>query len=113
MPDSPSPTPTPPTPDYGLDAPGAVRNLFIAAGVGLLSWLTFKAHLWSGVLDLGPLSFPLGRMGLGAALVCGFMGRRGWPGTASLARFASASGSSTCSRGPGASGCWMLGAGAG
>src|SRR5207247_238182 len=63
-----------PAPDYGIDAPGAVRNLFIAAGAGLVTWITFKAHLWSGVLDLGPLRFPLGRMGLGAALVCGFMG---------------------------------------
>src|SRR5439155_2563076 len=71
MPDSSSLSPAP---DYGLDAPGAVRNLFIAAGVGLVTWLTFKAHLWSGVLDLGPLRFPLGRMGLGATLVCGFMG---------------------------------------
>ena len=69
MPASPSPTP-----DYGLDAPGAVRNLFIAAGAGLLIRLTVAAHLWSGVLDLGPLRFPLGRMSLATTLVCGFMG---------------------------------------
>jgi SAM-dependent methyltransferase len=71
MPDSSSPSPAP---DYGLDAPGAVRNLFIAAGAGLLAWLTFKTHLWSGVLALGPFVFQLGRMGLGAVLVCGGMG---------------------------------------
>jgi arsenite methyltransferase len=61
-------------PDYGIDAPGAVRNLFIAAGAGLLSWLTFATHLWSGVLELGPLRFPLGPMGLGVALGSGSMG---------------------------------------
>ena len=71
MPDSSSP---PPAPDYGLDAPGAVRNLFIAAGAGLLAWLTVAAHLWSGVLALGPFRFPLGRMGLSAGLACGAMG---------------------------------------
>jgi SAM-dependent methyltransferase len=71
MPDSSSPSPTP---DYGLDAPGVVRNLFIAAGAGLLTWLTVAAHLWSGVLDLGPLRFPLARIGLGVALGGGFMG---------------------------------------
>jgi len=61
-------------PDYGLDAPGAVRNLFIAAGAGLLTWLSCVTHLWSGVLALGPSRFPLGPMGLGLALACGFMG---------------------------------------
>ena len=71
MPDSSSPSPAP---DYGLDAPGAVRNLFIFAGAGLLAWLTVKMHLWSGVLELGPFGFALGRMGLGAVLVCGGMG---------------------------------------
>lgn len=77
MPDSPSPSPpppAPPTPDYGLDAPGAVRNLFIAAGAGLLAWLTIVTHLWSGVLTLGPLQHRLGPMSLGVALGCGFMG---------------------------------------
>jgi SAM-dependent methyltransferase len=74
MPDSSSPSPTPPTPDYGLDAPGAVRNLFIAAGAGLLTWLTVVTHLWSGVLDLGPLRFRLGPMSLGVALGSCFMG---------------------------------------
>lgn len=73
MPDSPSPSPTP-TPDYGLDAPGAVRNLFIASGAGLLIWLSIVTHLWSGVLALGPLHHRLGPMSLGLALVCGFMG---------------------------------------
>lgn len=71
MPDSSSPSPTP---DYGLDAPGAVRNLFIVAGAGLLTFLTIKTHLWSGVLALGSFHYRLGPMSLSAALVCGFMG---------------------------------------
>jgi SAM-dependent methyltransferase len=71
VPHSPSPSPTP---DYGLDAPGAVRNLFIAAGAGLLVRLSVAAHLWSGKLTLGPLRLGLGPMSLGVALGCGFMG---------------------------------------
>lgn len=71
MPDSSSPSPAP---DYGLDAPGVVRNLLIAAGAGLLTFLTIKTHLWSGVLALGPLHLRLGPMSLSAALGCGFMG---------------------------------------
>ncbi len=71
MPDSITPSPTP---DYGLDAPGVVRNLFIAAGAGLLSFLTLKTHLWSGVLALGALRFSLGPMSLALFLGCGLMG---------------------------------------
>jgi SAM-dependent methyltransferase len=71
MPDSTSPSPTP---DYGLDAPGAVRNLFIAAGAGLLVRLSVAAHLWSGKLTLGHLSLNLAPMSVGVALGCGFMG---------------------------------------
>jgi arsenite methyltransferase len=71
MPNSPSPSPTP---DYGLDAPGAVRNLFIAAGVGLLLFLSIATHLWSGKVTLGPLSLNLAPMGLGVTLGAGFMG---------------------------------------
>ena len=73
MPDSSSPSPTP-TPDYGLDAPGAVRNLFIVAAAGLLARLAIVTHLWSGKLTLGPFDLRLGPMSLGVALGCGFMG---------------------------------------
>jgi len=69
--DSSSPSPVP---DYGLDAPGAVRNLFIAAGAGLLIWLTIVTHLWSGAVTLGPLDMRLGPMSLAVGLVSGFMG---------------------------------------
>lgn len=71
MPDPSSPSPKP---DYGLDAPGAVRNLFIAAGAGLLTFLSIKTHLWSGVLAFGPLHWRLGPMSISLALGCGFMG---------------------------------------
>jgi ubiquinone/menaquinone biosynthesis C-methylase UbiE len=71
MPDSPSPSPIP---DYGLDAPGAVRNLFIVAAAGLLARLAIVTHLWSGKVTLGPFDLRLGPMSLGLALGCGFMG---------------------------------------
>lgn len=74
MPHSPSPSSPSPTPDYGLDAPGAVRNLFIASGAGLVTWLTIVTHLWSGVLVLGPVGWRLGPMCLSVGLASGFMG---------------------------------------
>lgn len=75
MPHSPPPAPNPnPTPDYGLDAPGAVRNLFIASGVGLLTFLSIKTHLWSGAVSLGPFDMRVGPMCLSVGLASGFMG---------------------------------------
>jgi SAM-dependent methyltransferase len=54
-------------PDYGLDAPGVVRNLIIVAATGVGLSVTAALGLWSGVatLPLGPvrLRFPLGLMG--------------------------------------------------
>ena len=47
-------------PDYGLDAPGVVRNLFLAGGAGLLVWATAAAGLWSGE----PSGIPLSSIGL-------------------------------------------------
>jgi arsenite methyltransferase len=35
-------------PDYGIDAPGVVRNLFLIAVVGLVLWGTAAVGLWSG-----------------------------------------------------------------
>jgi len=65
-------------PDYGIDAPGAVRNLFVVGGLGFLIWATAAAGLWSGVVAI-PLGnsqvvFPFRRIGLASAIVCTFMG---------------------------------------
>jgi arsenite methyltransferase len=54
-------------PDFGIDAPGVVRNLFIAAALGLTLWGTSQYGLWSGTLTLPlpgvSLDFPL--LGIG------------------------------------------------
>jgi len=67
----------PARPDYGLDAPGVVRNLCVAAGAGLLAFLTAAFGLWSGrlALPLGPvrLVFPLAQIGVVATAGCGSM----------------------------------------
>ena len=43
------PPPEGPRPDYGIDAPGVVRNLFLAGAAGLLVFGTAAAGQWSGV----------------------------------------------------------------
>ncbi|MFO0808638.1 MAG: class I SAM-dependent methyltransferase [Gemmataceae bacterium] len=40
----------PPRPDYGLDAPGVVRNLFLVGAAGLALRLSAAVGLWSGVV---------------------------------------------------------------
>jgi SAM-dependent methyltransferase len=35
-------------PDYGVDAPGVIRNLLLVAFTGLLTWATARAGWWSG-----------------------------------------------------------------
>lgn len=72
MPHSPSPSTV--SPDYGLDAPGAVRNLFIASAAGLLLYLAYRTHLWSGNLTLGSVGLRLAPMCLSVGLVSGLMG---------------------------------------
>lgn len=57
-------------PEYGIDAPGVIRNLFIAAAVGMSLFLTARFGLWSGAV--GPVA--LSYAGLWAGLGCGFMG---------------------------------------
>ncbi len=71
MPDSPTPSLTP---DYGLDAPGAVRNLFIIGGIALVALLAIVTHLWSGKLTLGGGDFNLRPMSVGLTLGCLGMG---------------------------------------
>ncbi len=50
-------------PDYGLDAPGVVRNLFVAAALGLALFASRAFGVWSTVLSLGPVRIELGRNG--------------------------------------------------
>lgn len=57
-------------PDYGIDAPGVVRNLFLASALGLALFATALAGLWSG----GVLGFPLAGAGLWTGLGCAGMG---------------------------------------
>ena len=53
-------------PDHGVDAPGVIRNLGLAAGIGLGVWGSALAHLWSGLVPLGRDAFLDARgMGLG------------------------------------------------
>jgi ubiquinone/menaquinone biosynthesis C-methylase UbiE len=57
-------------PDYGIDAPGVIRNLFIVAVVGISLFVSARVGLWSGII--GPVA--LSYAGLWAGLGCGFMG---------------------------------------
>src|SRR5262245_53877621 len=42
--------------DYGLDAPGIVRNLVFVAATGLILFLSAAIGLWSGVIVGIPLA---------------------------------------------------------
>ncbi len=66
----------PPTPDYGLDAPTVVRNLFIVGGVALFTFLTIALHFWSGTLTLGEFHLNIRPMSLGLAI--GGLGMAAW-----------------------------------
>src|SRR5262245_3641577 len=70
----------PERPDYGIDAPEVVRNLFLAGGIGLLIWSTATLGVWSGQLILPlpglKLIFPLEGIGLGCGIGC--MGMAIW-----------------------------------
>jgi arsenite methyltransferase len=66
-------------PDYGLDAPGVVRNLLIAGAIGLLLWGSGALRIWSGEAVLGPIAgveirFPLWIMGFWWGIGCSIMG---------------------------------------
>jgi arsenite methyltransferase len=57
-------------PDYGIDAPGVVRNLFLASFTGLTAFFTTYFGLWSGVA----VNIDLANTGLYAGIGCGLMG---------------------------------------
>jgi len=58
---------SPKRPDYGLDAPGVVRNLALVAATGLILFLTAATGLWSGVI----VGIPVAGIGLVLFVTCG------------------------------------------
>jgi SAM-dependent methyltransferase len=57
-------------PNYGLDAPLAVRNLLIVAALGIISLITMMLGVWSRQNLIAVIAFPL----IWAGLSCGVMG---------------------------------------
>ena len=57
-------------PNYGLDAPRVVRNLFIVAALGIISLITRLLGVWSRHDLIAVIARPL----IGAGLSCGVMG---------------------------------------
>ncbi len=57
-------------PNYGIDAPHVVRNLFIVAGLGVISLITRLCGLWSKQDDIAVIALPL----ITGGLSCGAMG---------------------------------------
>jgi len=58
--------------DYGIDAPGVIRNLLLVAAAGLLAAVARIAG-WSGVVTLGPVRLGLAPMLIWPGLGCGAM----------------------------------------
>ena len=61
-------------PDYGLDAPAVVRNLFLTGGAGLLVFACKAFGLWPAALTVGSVRFELAPMALSIGAVCLGMG---------------------------------------
>ncbi len=57
-------------PDYGVDAPGVIRNLLIVAVVGFLLWLTMVLGWWTGDLAGFGVRLPLGHIAIWPAGTC-------------------------------------------
>lgn len=53
--------------DYGLDAPGVVRNLALVAAIGLVLFLSAAIGWWSGEV----VGMPIASLGLGFFVTCG------------------------------------------
>src|SRR3954471_4044111 len=58
------------TPNYGLDAPLAVRNLLIVAALGIISLIMRLLHVWSRQDPIAIIARPL----MVAGVSCGAMG---------------------------------------
>jgi 2-polyprenyl-3-methyl-5-hydroxy-6-metoxy-1,4-benzoquinol methylase len=65
-------------PDYGIDAPDVVRNLFIAGAAGLAVGVTAMLGLWTGEFNIQlfgvKLIFQLSGPGFGVGILCTAMG---------------------------------------
>jgi arsenite methyltransferase len=60
-------------PNYGLDAPGVIRNLTLVAVIGFALWISTTLHWWSGVLAFGGVRFALGFIAIWPATTCALM----------------------------------------
>lgn len=67
-------------PDYGIDAPGVIRNLYIVGFAGALVWLTTTLRFWPGRVNLPiagvEINIELSDVGLGCAI--GFLLTGSW-----------------------------------
>lgn len=61
-------------PDYGIDAPGVIRNLFLVAAAGLLLWGSAAAGLWSGKISTAHVRIDVAHTVLWPGLGCLIMG---------------------------------------
>jgi len=60
-------------PDYGVDAPGVIRNLLIVAVAGVLIWLTARLGWWSGNIGGFGVILPLSHIAPWPAASCFLM----------------------------------------
>ncbi|CAN5468964.1 class I SAM-dependent methyltransferase [soil metagenome] len=68
-----------PKANYGLDAPGVVRNLIIAGGLGLIAWafgMALHVVIWAQSPEPIRIIFPLQFIGPGVTAACFFLA--GW-----------------------------------
>ena len=66
-----------PTPNYGLDAPVAVRNMLIAAALGLISLITRLMGVWSPQDVVAMIARPLMVAGVSCGAMAGCRVRAG------------------------------------
>lgn len=71
---------SPAKPDYGIDAPGVIRNLFFFGSLGLALFASVALGFWPGVLAFSiadvRVTFPVAGAGLGSAI--GLLGMGTW-----------------------------------
>jgi arsenite methyltransferase len=60
-------------PDYGIDAPGVIRNLLGVAIIGFLVWITARLCRWSGNLTGFGITLPLSHIAPWPAASCFLM----------------------------------------